>query len=314
MSIMELNDKYTVKDTKDFLNSKRPQTSLYTEVDVRNELGELLFRRHNVILLSGRRFTLEKLFNITPSESKILTLDQILVGKGNMTSTAREIPEYGSETWEKEHGGGPVGSQCVCLFGVGKGGAGDRIGDVWPAAAKGSNLYDIVPMRYVFTPEEDQAIKDDGMYYMRMVDSDGGIGYYLKRFESKPTIKIIAGGQDYVPSDVDNTPPYISNESSYMLTDDVDAYVEMTLKINTNDVREWFEAIDADNPVPYINELALYIGYQNIDPKYKYHGDQVKPDQWSDYYGVEAFSKLTFNNEILAEDSKELNIIYRIYI
>ena len=86
MSDMELRDKYSVNDTKDFSNSKRPQTSYYTEIDVRNELGELLFRRHNVILLSGRRFTLEKLFNVTPNRTKILTLDQILASRPNITS------------------------------------------------------------------------------------------------------------------------------------------------------------------------------------------------------------------------------------
>ena len=305
MSDMELRDKNSVNDTKDFSNSKRPQTSYYTEIDVRNELGELLFRRHNVILLSGRRFTLEKLFNVTPNRTKILTLDQILASRPNITSGSKAVPNYDAE-WITNNGKGPIRSQCVCLFGVGNGGAGVEIGDVANPAAKESNLYNIIPMRYVKSSIEDQEIKATGKYYMRMKDDNGGIGYYLKRFEAEPTIRIMTGATEYVPEDSLNDSPYISNETSYALTDDVDAYVEMQLKIDTDDIREWFEENDK---IPYINELALYIGYQ--DPSLPSEDD----DHWDkDYYGVEAFSKLTFNNEVMVEESKELNIIYRIYI
>ena len=307
MSNMELKDKYVVNDTKDFsTSSKRPQTSYYTEIDVRNELGELLFRRHNVILLSGRRFTLEKIFNVTPDPSSILTLDQILAERPNITSGVRYQPKYDIE-WTTNNGEGPIRYQCVCLFGVGNGGAGLELGDVANPTARECNLYNIVPMRYVKDSTSDEEIKASNKYFMRMKDEDGGIGFYLKKIENT-TIKIIDGsGAKYEPKDSYNTSPYLSNETSYALTDDVDAYVEMQLKIDTDDIREWFEE---NEKIPYINELALYIGYQ--DPSIPSNGEE---DYWvDDYYGVEAFSKLTFNNEALVEESKELNIVYRIYI
>ena len=66
-------------DTISQQSSKRPMCFYHTEVECRNELGELLFKKHNTILMGGRRFTLEKLFNVTSTSSRVVLKNGTLV-------------------------------------------------------------------------------------------------------------------------------------------------------------------------------------------------------------------------------------------
>lgn len=289
---------------KDSINDKKPKSMYHTEVECTNEFGEVLFKKSNIILLGGRRFTLEKLFNITPKDTGRLTLNKILADLKGQSAIAEE--SYDQEFTSK-HGAGPRKEQCVCLFGVGNGGSAMEFGSLANPVAKESNLYNILPMRYVEEEHKDD-VEETRKYYMHFVNTlaDGSKrhAYYLKKFEETPTIKLVVdNGVEYSPVNADNNPNYGNSTNSYVLTDDVDAYIEIKLKISSDDIREYFdetEGIESSR----INELALYFGYPASDDT----------DVWVDYIGVEAFSKLTFNNEPLTEESKELNIVYRIYI
>ena len=74
----------------------------------------------------------------------------------------------------------------------------------------------------------------------------------------------------------------------------------MTLKINKNDIKEWFE-LNGNIEQTRINTLGLFTGVKS-----------PLGDGTEDYKQVMLFSKLNFHNEMLVS-SKELTIIYRIY-
>jgi hypothetical protein len=263
----------------------RKSGSFYdTEVEFRNELGEMLFKKSNIILVGGRRFTLEKLFNITPNDNQRITLNNLF----NVNESEPELT-----------GVGPRREKVVCLFGVGRGGSNLTFGSVKNPNAREYNLYDMVPMRYV-DEDSDLTQEEKNKYYLRVQEGDK-IAYYLKKFELTPRIVMRVGDQEYVPDLSDNNP--VDTAGELIESEDVDCYVELQLKISADDVREFFRDTEGLEQAR-INELSLYTAYQ---PE---HAAGV----WTDFLGIEAFSKLTFNNEPLDDATKELNIIYRIYI
>ena len=283
MSNIHLNDGITFEDRKTFTD-KSPKCLFNTDVICTNELGEVLFKKSNVITMGGRRFTLEKLFNVNNNDK--LTLNEIL----NVNPTQDKLTN------------GPLKNQCVCLFGVGNGGSGATFGDVYNPSNIESNLYGLIPIRYV-DKDIDLDMETRQMYYMKKELPGDKYGYYLKRFEQNPVIYLKQGDGSFIPSNDYNIP---STSSSNNLIESAEAYIEINLKINSEDVREYLNYLsdDSDKYSIYgINELGLYFGYQE--------GYNL---EWPDYLGVELFSKLTFNTEALDDESKELNIIYRIYI
>lgn len=287
MTELILNDGMpSMKDEKKITAGKSAKSGSFyhTEIDFTNQFGELLFRKSNIILIGGRRLTLEKLFNITPNVNQRITLNNLF---------------HVNESEPAESGNGPRREKAICLFGVGRGGSNLTFGSVKNPNAREYNLYDMVPLRYVDL-NNDLTAEERAKYYLRVVEGDK-VAYYLKRFELQPRIVMKVGEQEYVPDLSDNNP--IDTAGELIEREDVDVYVEIQLKITADDIREFFRATEGLEQAR-INELSLYSAYQ----------PEHQAEIWTDYLAIEAFSKLTFNNEPLDDESKELNVIYRIYI
>lgn len=295
--VLNLEEKnFDIKDEKSILlssNTKRPQTIMHGEVEIKDQFGNLLQKRHNIILLGGRRFTLEKLFNVELPKSKKVTLNNL----------------FGVNTVEPEPTGkGPLQNKEVCLWGVGRGGSELTFGKVNVPAEKEYNLYDQIPLRYV-EKNRDLPEEEKQKYYLRVFYKDGQqvateeeceyIAYYLKRFERSPELVIKIGEEEYFPNlNNDNIP---TDWDEIVERRDVDMYIQLTLKLSANDVCEFFiETETIDNA--RINELGVYFGFKQ------------ESVQWSDYLAIENFSKLTFNNEPLDDETKELSIVYKFFI
>lgn len=286
MSEILLNDNMPgMDDVKEIVRGKKSGSFMTGEVETRNQFGELLFKKSNIILIGGRRFTLEKLFNITPNPAQRITLNSLF---------------HVNEAEPPYNGPGPRPSRCVCLFGVGRGGSNLTFGSVKAPTAREYNLYDMVPLRYV-PKSNDLTAEERKKYYLR-VDEGDHYAYYLKTFEVKPRLVMKVGDQEYVPDLSDNNPV---DEVSGAIIDrqDVEVYVELQMKLSAEDAREYYKATEGLT-MARVNELALFVGYQ----------PDHQADVWTDYLGVEDFSKLTYNNEPLDDETKELNITYRIYI
>lgn len=279
---LHLND-----DFKDDLNDikeirRKSKTTFPTQVIFKNQLGEVLFEEENMLIMGGRRFVLEKLFNINSAMEQRLTLNNIL--------SFADTDSFPAHT-------GPRQIKHVCLFGVGTGGSDLLFGSVKAPNARNNNLYGQIPFRIVDEGSELDPL--DEKYFGKVV-SGGKVSYYLKAFEVTPQLYMRTGDETFTPVITDND--IVDNEGNPIDYEDVEIFVELSLKINLEDIREHFIATEGLDKTR-INELGLFYGYQETHT----------PGTYEEYKGVECFSKLTFNNEGLDSETKEINIVYRIY-
>lgn len=291
--------------------TSRKSVSLFdTEVIFEDGLGNELFRKKNILVVSGRRFVLEKLFNVGPANTNGGTN---LAYPKNSTLNVKHKNTVPVSTTNDDNFG-PRKEKIICLFGIGIGGAHPNIyGEVSAPDSVESELYEPIPFRVVEgvgNSSQDQGIKDLNQYYMR-AEKDGNTHYYLKRFEDNGVqMYLKRGEEDYVPNPGEDNRPNFPNDgvAARQLPDSAEVYVELKLRISPEDARDYFLLRDEARKARF-NELALYFGYQEtyIDP-------ETGVEQWRDYDEVECFSKLTFNNEPLDQLEKELLITYRIYI
>lgn len=247
-----------------------------TQIDVRDDFGQLLFSTENRLVLGGALFTLEKLFGV-PSPVKVDYLNDIL---GIATGGPNVTELYPKDT-------------VVCLFGVGTGGAGDTITSVHDVSVTEREILEPIPFRYTdsLTSEEEEK------YWFAHPDGDTGkTAYYLKKFELTPEIRVL---WDDAENDEDGTPVQSGVHTSTR-TDEIETFVELTLRIDKKDLREWFEH-NGEIEKARFNTIGLFTGILSD-----------VGDGKLDYKQVKMFSKFNIHNEMLAL-SKGLTITYRIY-
>ena len=237
--------------------------------------GDKLFEEENQIVLGGALFILEKCFNV---ESPI-TVDYLNNIMG--VNTGEPIEEiYPKDTH-------------VCLFGVGTGGCGDASRSVVDVKYYEREIFDMIPFRIT---DEEFTGADINKYWFKRHEDNGKISYFLKSFENPAEIKVLwkdgEEGEDgsEVASGVHNT----------QRTEPIETFVEMILKINKKDCREFFE-INGDIEAARVNSIGLFTGILSTNE----YGEL-------DYKQVKLFSKLNIPNEMLVL-SKDITIVYRIY-
>lgn len=274
---LKLNDSMRPRDV--ILNMDTTQHKGFrTEVLVQNELGETIFE--NSLMLGGGIYVLEKLFGVT-SSLEIADLNDIM----NIATTGTPI----TEKHPKDH--------VVCLFGVGIGGAGDSITSVKDLNVKDREITGMVPFRV--TAEELNPSEKEKYWFRKKLES-GETAYYLKSFESTPQIKPL-----WKDGEGDEDGSYIQEGvHTSQRPEDVEVFVEMILKIDKTDIREWFE-LNGEIEKTRINTIGLFAGIKS-DISALGDGSEL------DYKNVKLFSKLNIHNEMLV-GSKELTIRYRIF-
>lgn len=237
--------------------------------------GAKLWEEENQIVLGGALFILEKCFNVEAP----ITVEYLNDIMGINTAAPIE------EKYPKETG--------VCLFGVGTGGCGDASTSVVDVKYYEREIFDMVPFRVT---DEEMTGADINKYWFKRYEQDGKISYFLKSFENKPEIKVLwkDGEEGEDGSEVD------SGVHNTDRTEPIETFVEMILKINKKDVREYFE-INGDIEAARINSIGLFTGILDVNEK-------GEPD----YKQVKLFSKLNIPNEMLVL-SKDITIVYRIY-
>ena len=254
--------------------SKSPKGArIHTELEFYNELGEHLFTDHNELLLSGGLFTLSKISGVNPPiTTKSINTDlSILASETN--------PGYT----------GPRREDVICGFMIGISGCSDTFDTVKPVEYKERTITSLVPFRKV-EKTADLSTAERAKYHLKK-ENGNYYDYYLKGFESTPVIKaeFDEPGFPAVPANVDES---TSNKV-------INTYLQYTLKINAQDVRDYFKISGGGLRKARVNTLALVHGYLDGSGEYK---------------GVRAFSKINFNNEPFDNETKELTVIYKIYI
>ena len=270
---INLEDRLNTNDTLS-VGFKKP--GFRTQIIAYNELGEELFRESNSIVLGGALFVLEKLFGVQSP----LTVDYL----NNIMSIATTGDPV-TEIYPKDN--------VVCLFGVGTGGSGDSIKSVHEVKFQEREIIDMIPFRVVENPISGA---DANRYWFSKTLDTGQRAYYLKTFETMPQIKAL--WKDAEGDEDGTTVESGVHESGRNET--IETFVEIVLKINKNDCREWFE-LNGDIEQTRVNSIGLFTGVKS-----------TLEDGTQDYKQVKLFSKLNINNEMLTM-AKEITFIYRIY-
>ena len=237
--------------------------------------GEKLFEEENQIVLGGALFILEKVFNVEAPINVEYLNDIMGICVNNPID----------ELYPKD--------TKVCLFGVGTGGCGDASRSVVDVKYYEREIFDMIPFRIT---DDEMLGSDANKYWFKRYEADGKISYFLKSFEYEPEIKVLwkdgEEGEDgsEVASGVHNT----------TRVEPIETFVEMILKINKKDCREFFE-INGDIEAARVNSIGLFTGILSTNEK-------GEPE----YKQVKLFSKLNIPNEMLVL-SKDITIVYRIY-
>ena len=289
----KLYDKLVSKDKidKSLLNHRSP---FYTEVTATDEFGNVLFsKRQNETVLGGALTVLEKLCSITKANAqfKVASINSLLdinntIALNDSTATNNDI---------------------LCLWGIGIGGSGDAFGSrrevKFYEREIGRNGFtaEMIPFRVV-TQRFANNTDEGKMYFMSKQKRYGNVDlyeYYLKRFENKDEIKTYVLWQDGAEGEDGN--PVESNVYSLNRSDNIEAFIELRLKLTKKDAREYFEVTNSIEQAR-INTIGLFTGRRV----------EVETGRY-DYVNVKMFSKLTFENESL-QNAKVINFNYRIYV
>lgn len=280
---LNFDDRVRVHDEKEIHISyakdrehRSKQPKFYTEIECRNELGEMLFTEHNETLLSGGVFLLQKIANVeSPINIKTINTDM------NLLATEADP---GFKGLRREH--------AIFGFMIGLGGCTDVFDTVKDVKYKERIVNSSIPFR--MNPTIDDLSPSERSKYFLRVEEEGFYKYFAKKFEVEPKIHVVYDepGFPQVPPDVDLSP------------DDktINSYIQFNLKITKDDVRDYFKQLGGGINKARINSIGLVYGYPDNSLGY------------DEYKGVRVFSKLNFNNEPLDNETKELNIIYKIYI
>lgn len=281
MRFIDLNDNIGPK--KDELKQQQNKT-FRTSIDAIDQFGNVLFtRKQNNVVLGGSIYVLEKLLNVRSSLQAATLNDIMTINNTNPAFTATDtIPQ----------------NHYMCLWGAGIGGSGDSIGSVKTVnfyereiGSNGNNA-EMVPFRVV---DSILTGTDATQYFFRKQMANNQYGYYLKAFQSTPTIKILwndgVDGEDgtEVTADVYNT----------NRTDAIEVFAEILLQLTQKDIREYFTMLGTIEKAR-VNTIALCCGIKQEISSGVY-----------DYANVVMDTKLNFGNEML--ENKDITFRYRIF-
>lgn len=278
---IELNDNIGPK--KDELKQQQNKT-FRTSIDAIDQFGNVLFtRKQNNVVLGGSIYVLEKLLNVRSSLQAATLNDIMTINNTNPAFTASDvIPQ----------------NHYMCLWGAGIGGSGDSIGSVKTVnfyereIGSRGNSTEMVPFRVV---DNILTGTDATQYFFRKQMANNQYGYYLKAFQSTPTIKVLwndgVDGEDgtEVTADVYNTDR----------TDAIEVFAEILLQLTQKDIREYFTMLGMIEK-SRVNTIALCCGIKQEIASGVY-----------DYANVTMDTKLNFGNEML--ENKDITFRYRIF-
>ena len=272
--IMEIQESIQALDAieKKYSNSSKAPR-IHTEVSAYNELGEKLWTDHNELLLAGGLFTLSKISGAdAPIDIQTVNIDL------NIAATETS-PGYT----------GPRREDVICGFMIGTSGCGDVFDTVEEVNYKERRITSLVPFRKVLI--SDDLTEAEAASYSLKKENGDYYDYYMKHFETEPVIKA-----EY---DETGNPTVPANADEVVENKIINTYLQYTLKINCEDVREFFKIEGGGLRKARVNTLALVHGYKDGNGEYR---------------GVRCFSKINFNNEPFDNETKELTVVYKIYI
>lgn len=249
------------------------------EVLYRSKHGSTMFtrkiHRHNDLLVTGAVFLSEKANN---KRSTFITvpLDQDLG-----VHTADQIKVDATT----------LGSEQICGFMVGNGGAGDTYNTVNRVVRTARSVPGIIPFRVVPT-SNDLSDTDRAKYLLRVVKNDYAY-YYGKTFDIEREINVQFEDGTVVPTDVDTT----------VVTKFVRTFTKYQAVITGADIREYFKITQGSTLRSLINSIGLITGYP---------GTSI--DGAPEYFNVRGLTAMNMENQELKDSESTITVTYRLFI
>ena len=257
-------------------------SSLKTSIDIRShETGNIIFKGlKNKVIVSGSGLLARKLFDIG-SEEITPTYNERL---GIVTPSGEETHNIDARTDATQ------GNPKILLFCIGLDGCGTENSQVYPVNyTKWIPTDMMIPFRYpISTNDLSDSLRES---YFGRVESGNHIAYYFKRFETDPAL---------VQQFVDGTPIDATIYESAK-TETAESYVELTLRITKEDIRDFFIATVGIDEAR-INSISLCSAYPVEESGFVYYKD-IRP-----------LTKLNIPNEQMIDTTKGIEIIYHIYM
>jgi len=265
--------------------SARPKK---TKIVMRNhDTGEILGEYENKVLITGSQLNACAMFDLTPTVA---------------------FPSYNVEMEldnSDDPSEAPMNKPIVCLFAISDAGCGSLPKDVYtskftdrikPAPANPTSVDEfdpsmIMPFRYVDINEDiDPDLRT--MYFGRKTFTDlGKIGYYFKRFDTDPQLHLrYADGTQITPD------MYITESDQ-----EAECYVEMRLRINRLDFRDYFEQVLGWDRAR-ISQMSLLTAW---------YDDTIDEYIW--YQNILPYTILNFTCQTLVDATVAIDIDYQIY-
>ncbi len=334
MSKMIIEDKVSIRDTI----ARDNGGVQHTMVVIKDKgTGKILYRGSNRIMVTGSEFNALKDFTFnenwseTPELSNMKSYDSVLSTLGTYD------PKNGS-AYQLTTGilscasGDPAAyrylARRVCLFCVGIDGCGIEASRVYKVnntkwiAPTGYARYDpgtgtidgnitncLIPFRVTPSKTEDLTINERETYFGRLINSDGSIGYYFKKFDTTPTlIRRYEDGSSNL-----NTPSTLDVWKDTRASE-AEVVVQLKMSITPDDCREYFERTTGINTAK-INCISLCtaVPYSGRDSADYAMNDDAKTQVRTFYTDIKPFSRFNFPNSPLIDTSKGIDIEYYLY-
>lgn len=266
-------------DTKDKSTIKSFDTDITFYVE---GTDEVLFKTKNKVIISGSGMIARKLFDIDTEE--ITPTYNEKLGIETPTGRATTIIDPKTNATEAE--------PKILLFCLGTDGCGSETSQVYPVDyRKWIAPENLIPFRYQLTTNDLDADMRETYFGRTMVDGGEFIAYYFKRYEGTP--KFV---QQFVNGDTVESDIFETNR-----TDLAESYVEISLKVTKEDIRDYFAATVGIDEAR-INSISLCTAWPQEVDGILYFND-IRP-----------FTKLHIPNEYMVDVTKGIDIIYHIYM
>lgn len=260
-----------------------------TRVIIR-EGKKILYDGSNTTVLGGRISLLEKHFDIVPNIEQHLTLNTIL---GIPHSQTQRV--FTDDI-----------KRSTLYFMAGEGAASAAVpGKIASPHNYETKLYGSIPFRLV-PASNDISESEQDKYRFRRLETHGGvdyIGYYAKKFDPG-VLHLEYNDASYIPLETD-TVPVDENDASHRLSGgSVLAFVQFTLEIDQNELKEYFRVKNGSLTNASMSEIGLVMG-----------ADLVDPDNYNrrELAAAELFAKVTSSAIPMDQEGNQRVVEYRIY-
>lgn len=252
-----------------------------------------IIESHNGTVLNGRTFIQEFIFGHIPNPENHLTLNTIL-GVNH------------SETVYREDNNDLDRFLTVDYFCIGNGAESKTSKSIIAERTSDTKLYNMVPFRCVPFGSDlsDEERKNYRLRKIITIKGEQYIAYYAKKISSK-TLSITYNGQNYKPVESDTSDLPDTSPEKPLKTGKVIDRTSFIIKIDPVDFKEYYKAMNNGSLVnATLNEVGLI---QSVDVQNTNENNKLE------LAAASLFSKMTYSNVPMDDDTNEAEFIYEMH-